>query len=87
MPGDALAQQVEFALALGDVSLASVEILETLMHGWALYPLDLLLEIGALKIETQRVERIARFCVFANNRARGRTLRQALHFAEIDFLS
>ena len=53
--GDALAQQVQLALALRDEPLAPVELLQPLVHDVA-ESLDFLPEIGALKVGPQRLE-------------------------------
>ena len=58
MTGDALAQQVQLALTLGDVSFAAVQLLQPPVHRVAKV-LDFLSEVGALKVGAKRFELVA----------------------------
>ena len=53
--GDALAQQVQLALAFGHVSFAAIEFLEAPVHSLP-KALDLLSKIRALKVEPKRLQ-------------------------------
>jgi hypothetical protein len=67
MPCDALAQQVELALASLHESLAAIDFLETPMHGFP-KSLDLLPKICDLKIEPQFLEVVApALCISSND--------------------
>ena len=85
--GNALAQQVQLALAFRHVSFAAIEFLEAPMHSFS-QALNLLSEIRALKVEAKRLQSVTpALCILSHDRALWRTLSEALGFAEIDLLA
>ena len=87
MAGYALAQQVQLALTLGNVPLAAIEFLQTLVNSFA-DALDLLPQVRALKVEPKRLQSVAPARrIPSNDRTLGGALRQALVFAEVNLLA
>jgi hypothetical protein len=85
--GNALAQQVQLALAFRHVLFAAIEFLEAPMHSFP-QALNFLSEIRAVKVETKRLQSVTpALRILSHDRAIWCTLCQALGFAEIDLLA